>query len=573
MFSDDVLKQAEEMEREWRKMAEQMGADALKPRKTWSGFELKPVYTPLDIKDMNFQDIGLPGQYPYTRSNYPLHYQVEPPMMNQGFGFNTPEETRQRKEFLEKIGFRRRVGKDDDPGTIKCVIDLPTQWGLDPDEPAARGKVGADGISFSNIHDFERLFDGVPLEKTFIAVGCSSNLIALVSLFAAYITEVRKVELAKTRHICINMYHSGWGHRDHSSFPPKTGTKLCVEVMKWHVENVPNTIMAVDHGYDAAEAGANPVLEVAFSLAHMIEIMEQCIKVGLDPDKVASQISCHPQLHLRVYETVAKIRAWRRLWARIMKERFGCTSPAALQHTFYTGQTAGSELPAIEVYNNIIRITIMAMAGLLGQVEGEWPSSFDEALSIPTEEAVQLSVRTMQILCEETDIPYVTDPFGGSYFMESLTNRIEEEVLKILKRMDDLGGYMKCWESGWMRGQVEKSGNDRMRKIDTGEWVKVGVNKYRVEEVSPYKAFPRPTEEGMKRVIETVKKYRTERDQAKTDKALDGVRKALLRMENNWPESCGEVFAACIEAAKARATAGEMGRIFREVFGYGHFSG
>ena len=214
MFSEKVLKQAEEMEREWNERAEKMGGDGLAPLKSWSGFELKPMYTPLDIKDMSFEDIGFPGIYPFTRSSHPLHYQVDPLMMQQGYGFNTPEETRQRREFLEKIGFRRRVGKDEDEASLKCVIDLPTQWGLDPDDPLARGRVGGDGISFSNLDDFRLLFDGLDLENTLISVGCSSNLIALVSLFAVYVTDIRKVDLAKTKQVCIVMYHNGCGQQE-----------------------------------------------------------------------------------------------------------------------------------------------------------------------------------------------------------------------------------------------------------------------------------------------------------------------------------------------------------------------
>ena len=272
-------------------------------------------------------------------------------------------------------------------------------------------------------------------------------------------------------------------------------------------------------------------------------------------------------------ETIAKLWAWRRVWAKTMKERFGCTHPLALQHFIRPGQCAGSALPGLEIYNNIVRITIMAMNRMLADIEGIWFTSFDEALCIPTEEAVKMAVRTGQILVEETDIPHVTDPFGGSYFRESLTARIEEEVYKTLKRIDDLGGYYKAWESGWMRGEVERACNERMRKIDTGEMVKVGLNKYRTEDVSSYQAFSRPSEESVRRIIERVWKYRADRDQEKTMKALAKVREACLKIENSWPESCGELHGACIEAARARATAGEVGKVFREVFGFGYFSG
>jgi methylmalonyl-CoA mutase N-terminal domain/subunit len=257
----------------------------------------------------------------------------------------------------------------------------------------------------------------------------------------------------------------------------------------------------------------------------------------------------------------------------MLKEEFGVTKPEALRKNFICAQCGGSELIGVEVHSNLIRTTVMAMAGLMADVEGTWISSFDEALCVPTEEAVQLSVRTQQILCEETDICAVTDPFGGSYFMEALTNKMEEEILKVMKKMEDLGGYMKCWESGWMRAQVERSCNERLRAIDKGEWVKVGMNKYRVEDISPFAALPRPEAKWEIQAIERVKRYRANRDQEKTDKGLAELREAAVRIDKYWPESCGELFNACVEAARARATAGEMHAVLREVFGYGHFSG
>jgi methylmalonyl-CoA mutase N-terminal domain/subunit len=580
MFSEKLLREAEEMEKRWKRNTEQMAAEPspmlqpLKPAKTLSGLDLKPAYSPLDIKDIKFEDIGMPGEYPYTRGNRPVHYQMEPLCNVAGYGFNSAEEAVERRNYLNSIGQRFHVGREHDLPSHICVIDLPTQYGFDPDDPPAKGKVGDCGTSLSNLYDYELLYDGLELDKTLVcASGCSSNVIALNSMFATYVTEHRKLDVAKTIQIGIIMFHHGWGNRDHASYPPRTATKLSVETIKWYSEHVPISFIMMDHGYDVAEAGSTPVIEIAFSLANVIEVMEACIKAGLNPNKVAPMISAHPQLNLNFLETIAKIRAWRRVWAKIMKERFGCTAPRALQHSFLAGQTAGSELTSVEVRNNVVRTTVMALAGMLADVEGMWIASFDEALCIPTEEAVHQSVRTGQILVEETDLPHVTDPFGGSYFMESLTSRIEEEVFKTLKRIDDLGGYMKAWESGWLRGQVERGGNDRLRKIDTGERVKVGLNKYRTEDFSSYCPFPRPSEETEQRLIERVRRYRADRDQEKTKRALSKVRDAAHRIEHDWPESCGELHEACIEAAKARASAGEMGRIFREVFGFGYFSG
>lgn len=580
MFSEEQLKKAQEMEERWKENLDQMKADPspmltpLKPAKGYSGIELKPTYGPLDIKDIPLEDIGMPGEFPYTRGNRPVHYQMDPLMYSSGFGFNSPEETAERRNFLHSIGQRFHIGRDEEPPSHVCVIDLPTQYGLDPDDPLAQGKVGDCGTSISTIEDLKLLYDGLDPEKTLIlAGGCSSNVIALNSMFAHYVTDIRKLDLAKTIQVTIIMYHHGWGNRDHASYPPKTATKLSVETIKFYTENVPKCHIVMDHGYDVAEAGSTPVIEIAFSIANCVAVLEECAKAGMDVNKAAAKIVAHPHLNMNFLETIAKLRAWRRVWAKTMKEKLGCTSPLALRHDLHPGQCAGTALPSLEIHNNIIRITVMALAGMLADIEAVWVASYDEALCIPTEDAVKMAVRTGQILVEETDIPHVTDPLGGSYCIEALTSRIEEEAYRTLKKIDDLGGYYKAWESGWMRGEVERAGNERMIKIDRGEMVKVGLNKYKTEDVSPYQAFSRPSEESVKRIIERVQKYRADRDQTKTDIALAKVREACLRIEHNWPESCGELHQACIEAARAKATAGEMGKIFREVFGFGYYSG
>ena len=570
MFGKEVQKENMAMEKRWRDMSSQMldGGEIISSNE--SGIELKAVYTPEDINDMDYKEIALPGEYPLTRGNYPLHYQVMPLIMAHGYGFGTAEETRSRREWLTKLGSTLHVGKDEFT-TYVLTLDLPTQRGFDPDEPEARGKVGDCGLSISSREDFKALYDGLPINKIFTTLIAIDNTLPVNAAYAAYVLEERNLSLDNLYLVTCNLHHHGW-FWDCASFPPATAMKLDVEFIKFVVENCPLSFHGPVDGYNVGEAGATPVQEAAFNLAHTVCLMEECLKVGLDPDDVASKFYAHPHIGMKLFEEIAKFRATRRWWAKTFKEKFGCKRPESWQYRPLVSQTSGIALPAQEALNNIIRTTIMTMAGMLSGLDGMWTSSYDEALGIPTEEAVQLAVRVQQIISEETDITKVSDPLGGSYYIEWLTNRMEEEINKVLKRMEELGGFMKCWETGWIRGEVERAAYDRFKRLEKGEDVKVGMNKYRVEETPQVEAF-RVSPEIEDAAVAKVKKYRQERDNAKTRAALEKVREAALRIEKEWPRSCGCLMPALIEAARAGATTGEMHRVMREVFGFGYYSG
>ncbi len=567
MFTKEVLDENKTKEEEWQKKCSAMLEGKELKITTSSGIELKPVYTPADIMRMDYKEIGLPGEYPLTRGNYPLHYQVTPLMMTHIYGYGTAKETRERREWLAKLGSRLHVGREE----YIFAIDLPTQSGLDPDEPEARGKVGDCGISISTLKDLEILFEGLPLEKVLTMFIAFDGVLPVTALYAAYALDIQREPLERLFMIHCNLFHHQW-FWDTRAFPPRTALKFSTELIKWHIENNPQSFPGLIDGYNVAEAGATIVQEAAFNLAHTIASVEECIKVGLDPDDVAPKFWGHPHITLSFFEEIAKLRAMRRLWAKIFKERFGCKKPESLQYKPWSLQTGGVEFTAQEPLNNIIRGTIMALAGMLADVDGCCISTYDEALGIPAEEAHQVSIRTCQILAEETDIPKVTDPLGGSYYVEWLTNRMEEEINKLLQKMEEMGGYLKCWELGWIRREVEKSAYQRLQRLDRGEQVKVGVNKYRVEETSKIRAFRRPpgVEEA---TIEKLKKYRQERDNMRAQVALDKVRKAAISIDKDWPESCGVLMPALVEAARAHATIGEMHRILRETFGFDYYSG
>jgi len=569
MFDSNVLKKIRQSEEQWQKQVDAMEENYSETGFTnSSGIEIKPVYTPSDMARLDVEDtLKLPGQYPYTRGNYPLHYQIEPMYMNQGYGLCTAEETRQRREWLQRLGSNWKGGQV----TAVIAMDLPSQRGLDPDDPAATGKVGECGVSISTVEDLAVYFQSLSLEKTFTTLIAFDAVLPVTALLAAYIIDERQESLDKLFHVACNLFHQQW-FWDSIAFPPRSALKLSVEFIKWHIENAPDSFPGLIDGYNVAEAGAPPAMEVAFNLAHTIATVEECRKAGIDPEEVVSRIWAHPHIGMNFFEEIAKLRATRRIWAKIFKERFGCQTTRALTYKALNAQTSGFELTAQEIHNNIIRLTIMAMAGMMGDVEGMWISSYDEAIGIPTEDAVQVCVRTYQILNDETDIPYVTDPLGGSYYVEWLTARMEEEIYNILGQIEKLGGYLKCWESGWLRREVEREGARRFRRLQTGQKVKVGVNKNQVEREPKVKSYRRPPE-AEEKAIRNVKAYRQNRDNTKVETALEKVKDAASRIDGEWPGSCGELMPTLVEAARAGATNGEMHRILRDVFGYGYFSG
>lgn len=565
MFTKDTLNEDERLRERWQRHCQERYGDIGLGATTESGIEVKPVYSPADIAHIDYRDIGLPGEYPFTRGHSPLRYQIQPWMMRIGYGYGAGADARERREFLARIGMSQGVGTDR-PAPFTLLIDLPTQRGYDADEPAARGRVGCDGVSISTMRDLDLLFHGVPLDQVetiFISPDPSMAMLAHYIVYA----ERQGLPQQKLRLKACNLLYRQY-FWDTISFPPQSATKLIVELIKYCTEYMPLVQCQSITGYNPGEAGANAFQEVAFTLAVAIAITEECIKVGLDPDDFVPRFYGHDHLSLDLWENVAKFRARRRLWAKIFKERFGCKKPESLCFKTWP-QTAGSELTAQEPLNNIIRVTLMALAGVLAGVDGIWTASYDEALSIPSEEAAQIAVRTQQILYHETNIPHVSDPLGGSYYMEWLTSRIEEEATKLIGKIDELGGFVKCWEEGWFKQEIQRTANERRRRIDSGEKVVVGVNKYRLSEEGPeFRAFRNPEIE--EEAIARVRKFRTERDNDKTGAALTKLEAAAQSLTHDWPGSCGCLMPEIIDSVRADATLGEIMRVLREVYGYGY---
>ncbi len=571
MFEKEALKHIERLENIWEKECpEKFGADNDETPTNESGIKLKPVYTPLDMEEIDLKDIGFPGVHPYTRGATPLGYRDLAWVMRIGFGYGTGKDTRARWEYLKKLGMTLHVGTQESEDAFPkftILTDLPHQRGYDADDIVARGRVGDCGLSLSTIEDLDQLFGDLPLDKlqvTFITYDPTLTLTAMYSVYARQ----RGYDLSQLRMQTPHIMYGQWSS-DTIAFPPQNALKLMVENINFRIHNIPLALHTATNGYNMAQCGATPVQEVAFTIAVGMAIMDECCKVGLDPNKVASRFWYHAHLGMDVFEEVSKIRAWRRLWAKIMKERYGCTDSRALSVNI-NAMTGGLSCPAQEPLNNIIRLTILTLVGVLAGSDGIWTASYDEALAIPSKEAAQLAVRTQQILYHETNIPAVADPLGGSYYVESLTAEIETRAADLISRVESLGGAFKCWQTGWFRKELERSANEWQAKINSGEKVMVGVNKYRLEKdtqkINVFKHDPKYEQAS----VERVKHFKANRDLRGVEQALECLGKATQKFLDEWPASCGTLMPNIIKAVEAKASLGEIQGVLKQKCGYGY---
>ncbi len=568
MFSKETLKKNRAMEGRWRKrVGKKLGEKQLKAQ-TSGRISLKAVYTPSDIKDINYEDIALPGEFPYTRGFDPLRYQVQGWMMRQPVALGLTKDTRERQDFLERLGWGLYVGEEEKNRQFvsSVALDIPSQQGYDPDAPEARGRVGRDGVSLSTMWDVNDLYKGRDLDRIEIMYATPDGSLPCIAQYIVY-AERHGVAQEKLRLKACNQWYHQW-FWDSAAYPPKEAIKLAPELISYLIKHVPMAQLQGITGYNPAEAGATPVQEVAFGLATAIAITEECIKVGLNPDDFVPNFYGHDHTSLDLFETVAKLRAKRRMWAKIFKERFSCKNPESLRLKNYP-QTGGSLLRRNEPENNIIRVTIMALAQVLAGSDGAWTASYDECSNIPSEKAAQIALRTQQIIYHETNIPAVVDPLGGSYYVEWLTKQIEDEAYSLLEEIDRRGGYLKCWESGWLRSELAREARKWQEAIDKGEKVVVGVNKYVVDKgdhLPLFRVDPKVEEEAIGRV----RAFRAQRDNERVKVALDALRGALIRIKGDWPASCGIFMPALIDAFRADCTIGEAQGMMKEVLGYGY---
>jgi len=534
----------------WQKESSSLYGEEAKEVKIFSdsGIPLKPVFGPLDIEGIPYDEIGMPGVYPFTRGIEHLWHKYEPIRAWIFFGFGLPEETRERMElFLNTPGFSE----------MAIAVDMPTYYGYDPDHPIARGRVGQSGTSICNTQDLEKLFHEVPFDKMRVAINAPFASSAMLALLIAY-TEKRGFPPHKLKgHSSNRMFKAAWGF--HPCFPAKRAVKVMVELAKYCCKHMPEwRVMTLD-GYIVREQGGNAIQELAFVLATSIGVTEQVIEAGLSPDDFLSRISLKLNAANDFFEEIAKFRAFRKIWAKINKERFGCKNPKSLRLDRVVIQTGGATLTAQQPLNNIIRVTVQTLAAILGGIPLVDPAGYDEALAIPTEEAETIALRTWQILFHENNVRNVVDPMAGSYYVEYLTKKIEEEVYKMLEEIESRGGFVRCWEDGWFRTQIEKEAYKWRVMVDRKEKIVVGVNEYVTEEEVQVPVF-RVDPQVEKIMLGRLKEFKNNRDNERVKSYLENLREVVINE--------GELMPALIEAARADATLGEMMDVLRGVYGW-----
>ncbi|MFC5380198.1 acyl-CoA mutase large subunit family protein [Aquipuribacter nitratireducens] len=513
---------------------------------TESGLPLRPVSDPSDVADGLGDRLGAPGEYPYTRGVHPGMYTTRPWTMRQYAGFGSAKESNARYHQLVAAG----------TGGLSVAFDLPTQMGLDSDDPLAAGEVGKVGVAVDSLQDMRVLFDGLPLDEVSTSMTINAPASVLLLLYQL-VAEENGVPGEKLRGTVQNDVLKEYIARGTYIFPPAPSLRLVSDTFAYCRDELPrwNTISV--SGYHMAEAGATPAQEVAFTLADGIAYLEAARAAGLSVDDVGPRLSFFFVARTTLLEEVAKFRAARRVWARITKERFGATDPRAMMLRFHT-QTAGVQLTAQQPEVNLVRVALQALGAVLGGTQSLHTNSFDEAIALPTEKAARLALRTQQVIAHETDVTRLVDPFAGSWAVESMTDDLEAEVERLIARVDDLGGAVPAIEAGFQKEEIERAAYAVAREIDAGDRVVVGVNRFRTETEEPYEPL-RVDPALERRQAAGLAELRGSRDQAGVDAALADLRRAA--------EGTANVLVPMKEALRRLATVGEVCRVLRDVWG------
>ena len=514
---------------------------------TDSGMEVGAVYTPEDLAGFEYADaLGYPGEYPYTRGVQPNMYRGRVWTMRQYSGFASPEESNARYRYLLEHG---QTG-------LSVAFDLPTQTGYDSDHPLATGEVGRAGVPISSLADMEALFEGIPLDKVSTSMTINATASILLALYIA-VGKKQGVDPSQLNGTLQNDILKEYIARGTHIYPPRHSMRLVTDVFKYCSEHVPSWNTISISGYHMREAGATAVQELAFTFANGIAYVQAAIDAGLEVDGFASRLSFFFASQNNLLEEVAKFRAARRMWAKIMRERFHARDPRSWRLRFHT-QTAGVTLTAQQPDNNVIRTTVQALAAVLGGTQSLHVNSRDEALGLPTEESAQISLRTQQILAHESGVTDTVDPLAGSYYVESLTDRLEEAAFDYIAEIDRQGGAVTALEAGYQTDEIHESAFKLQREIEEEERIVVGVNQFTTE-TPPIQQFQRIDPEAVRKQIERVQRVRHERDEAATAAALQRLRAVAVGTDNTVP--------AILECVESYATVGEIADVFRSVFG------
>ncbi|MBW1659367.1 MAG: methylmalonyl-CoA mutase family protein [Deltaproteobacteria bacterium] len=515
--------------------------------KTTSGISMERLFTPLDTASLDYlEDLGFPGEYPYTRGVQPTMYRGRFWTMRQYAGFATAEETNKRYKFLLDKG---QTG-------LSVAFDLPTQIGYDSDHPLSSGEVGKVGVAIDSLADMEILFDGIPLDKVSTSMTINATAAMLLAMYIA-VAEKQGVDSKILRGTIQNDILKEYAARGTYIYPPKESMRIITDIFAYCKDHLPKWNTISISGYHIREAGSTAVQEVAFTLADGIAYVQAAIDAGLDVDAFASRLSFFFNAHSNFLEEIAKFRAARRMWARIMKERFKAKNPKSLTLRFHT-QTAGSTLTAQQPENNIMRVTLQALSAVLGGTQSLHTNSWDEAYALPSEKSVTIALRTQQVIAYETGVADSIDPLGGSYLIEKLTQEIEEKASEYIAKIDDMGGAVKAIEAGYIQREIADSAYQFQMEVEKKERIIVGVNQFRQEE-PPLEDVLRISGDVENYQIEKLKKVKAQRDGAKVEQTLERLKETA--------KGTGNLVPVILEAVKVYATLGEIAGALREVFG------
>ena len=514
---------------------------------TASGIELKRVYTPEDWTGEDYMEkLAFPGQYPYTRGIQPTMFRGRLWTMRQYAGFASARDTNERFRYL--LG-RGQTG-------LSVAFDLPTQMGYDSDHPMACGEVGKTGVAIDTLRDMEILLEGIPLDKVSTSMTINSTAAILLALYMA-VAEKQGVKTDRLRGTIQNDILKEYIARGTYIYPPGPSMRLITDIFSFCSQNLPQWNTISISGYHIREAGATAAQELAFTLANGITYVQAAIDAGLDVDAFASRLSFFFNVHNDFLEEVAKFRAARRLWARIMRERFGAKRPASWLLRFHT-QTGGSTLTAQQPENNIVRVTIQALSAVLGGTQSLHTNSMDEALGLPTEKSVTIALRTQQIIANESGVDGTADPLGGSYCIEALTNELERRAEEYIEKIDAAGGVLKAIETGYIQSEIQESAYRWQRAVEEGLSIVVGLNEFTSDEEATPEIL-RIDPEAERRQVESLRKVKAERDNDAVARARSRLKEAAQGSDNLVPH--------ILEAVRVYASLGEISDTLREVFG------
>jgi len=552
MFDPEELDEIREAKAEWERedvqpTVERFGEREERFTTDTEGQEVDRLYTPADVADLDYEaDLGFPGREPYTRGVYSTGYRGRLWTMRQYAGMGTASETNERFNYLLDAG---QTG-------LSMAFDLPTQMGYDSDDAMAAGEVGKTGVAIDSLADMETVFEGIPLDEVSTSMTINAPAAVLLAMYIA-VGDTQGVDREELRGTIQNDVLKEYIARNTFIYPPEPSMRLITDIFEFCAAEVPKFNTISISGYHIREAGSTAAQEIAFTLGDGIEYVEAAIEAGLDVDDFAPQLSFFFASYNNILEEVAKFRAARRLWAKLMDERFDAENPKSKQLKFHT-QTAGSTLTAQQIENNVVRVAYQALAAVLGGTQSLHTNGKDEAIGLPTEESVRTALRTQQILAHESGAADTVDPLAGSYYVESLTDELEQEARDIIEDVDGRGGMRRAIETQWVQRQIQDVAFERQREQEAGERIIVGVNEFEVEEEGEQDI--EEVDEAVEAAQqESVAAVREERDDEAVETALAALREAADGDENLMPY--------IVDAVKAYATTGEVCDVLRDAFG------